>query len=246
MVLDLRRIPWVILISTLLIGVLAQGAVAANPKWFVREGIAKHERELSGSLKLKQLNAAESVDYFVNEGTFKFVHDDCTKSRIEELVVTGGSPGTAKISKLVLTGCEEFISSDCRTASKTEEITAEKLKGELVDGLTAGTVYLHVVPPSQPFFKVKLICFGTECTIQFKGSILVEPSRGYVVNPPFSFSPNFTKFKNNSTGKEEEAVLTSEEILCGDESGLLTMTLQNTIDTKLVEPPPETKELKAE
>jgi len=194
---------------TLLVTSLAR---AAEPKWFVRESVGKGERELtSGEIGLKLLTEKTSVTIFTaileSGGTEQNESgDDCNKSLVEGVKIVGGTPAKIKFKKLILTGCEEAFSENCKISSSTEEAKLENVTGELVY-IKPGDVGVLIKFPA---FSFKMTC-KTRCpkmgTENFASATISQLSGGYSEEVEQTLSPIISEYLSNP--KEEKAVLSS-------------------------------------
>jgi hypothetical protein len=193
-------------------------AHASEPKWFVREAVGKGEKELaSGEIGLKLVTEKISMTIFTaifKEGVEQNQSaDDCNKSLVEGVKVVGGSPGSLKIKKLVLTGCEEALSENCKISSSAEEAKFENLTGELVHLKGGGVGILFKLPNFTFNMTCKEHCpkMGTET---FKSEVLAHvDSDGYSEEVEVIFSPLFFEYLSNPAEEAKTVISTGSGII---------------------------------
>jgi hypothetical protein len=246
------RLPLGLLLVAATIGLtmllaVAGSAYASAPKWFAREAVGQPEHELSGTIKLKPVGIVKLSIYLEGEGNIDLA-DGCNASKVEGVSITGGSPGTAKINKIVLSQCEEALSEPCTVKSTTESLTFENLTGELVytGAGNSGPVAIRFAPKEASIgvkCKTPPKCpgMGTTETIRTEFLPHVSNSFTYGTEAIWSFSRLFAEYFNNSTGKREAVVNTAKGPVERD-----VAAYESSLHLEPEEAPAEDHEIKAE
>jgi hypothetical protein len=201
--------------------VAAQPAAAKVPKWFAREAAGKLEHEFTGTVNLKPVVALTKINFYIESSPSKDLADGCNKSSVEGVSVTGGEPGTMKIKKLVLSGCEEALSEPCTVKSSSESVTLENLSGELVYYKSKSAVAVKF-QPVEFLIGVKCKsaprCPGMGETEHVKTEFLLHLANSFAFTSEFldTASLLFTEYETNSTGTKTEVQNTATGRIEGD------------------------------
>jgi hypothetical protein len=241
-------LPAVLVLAVTTELVAADAAQAKKPKWFVREGVEKHEKELVGTLHLKPMHETLSINFYLAkaEGTEeqKELADSCTSSSISGITITGGEPGKAEFGKVIISGCSESLSEPCTVASSSETVTLEHLKGELVYHNSGGGVAILFDPAE---YSISLKCrFAKSCprigTEKIKTEFLPhEDSFAYAPLVEDGFSQLYLEYESESGGKSAEIHNSGTGLVEANRVGYEFSILQ-----ELEGAPAEDKEVKAE